>query len=37
MAWDPAAYVLKGTGRLPLDDAERTFLGGRAGAFPAFG
>jgi uncharacterized protein (TIGR03083 family) len=37
MAWDPATYVLKGTGRLPLDDAERAILGGRATAFPAFG
>jgi uncharacterized protein (TIGR03083 family) len=37
MAWDPATYLLKGTGRLPLDDAERAFFGGRAAAFPAFG
>ena len=37
MSWDPATYMLKGTGRLPLDDAERAFLGGRAAAFPAFG
>jgi hypothetical protein len=37
MAWTPETYLLKGTGRLALDDAERAFLGGRAGAFPAFG
>jgi hypothetical protein len=37
LAWDLAAYVLKGTGRLALDDAEREFLGERAGQFPAFG
>ena len=35
-AWDLATYVLKGTGRLGLDD-ERDFLGERAGRFPAFG
>jgi hypothetical protein len=37
MAWNPAAYVLKGAGRLPLDEAERAFLGDRARAFPAPG
>ena len=36
-AWDLAAYVLKGAGRLPLDDAERESLGERAGRFPALG
>jgi uncharacterized protein (TIGR03083 family) len=36
-AWDQATYVLKGTGRLPLEAAEREFLGERAGRFPAFG
>jgi len=36
-AWDEATYVLKGAGRLPLDDAERKLLGDRAGAFPALG
>ena len=36
-AWDPATYVLKGTGRLPLDEAERELLGERAERFPAFG
>ncbi len=37
MSWDAATYVLKGTGRLPLDHAERAFFGDRAGSFPAFG
>lgn len=36
-AWDLATYVLKGTGRLPLDAAEREFLGERAAQFPALG
>ena len=36
-AWDESTYVLKGAGRLPLDDAERTLLGDRAKAFPALG
>jgi uncharacterized protein (TIGR03083 family) len=36
-AWDLTTYVLKGTGRLGLDEAERDFLGARAGAFPALG
>jgi hypothetical protein len=36
-AWDPATYVLKGAGRLVLDDTEREFLGERAARFPAFG
>jgi hypothetical protein len=35
--WDEATYVLKGAGRLPLDDTERALLGDRAKAFPAFG
>lgn len=35
--WDRAAYIRKGTGRLPLDRAERDFLGARAAGFPAFG
>jgi uncharacterized protein (TIGR03083 family) len=35
--WDESTYVLKGTGRLPLDDAERAHLGDRAKAFPALG
>jgi hypothetical protein len=37
MSWDPATYILKATGRLPLDSAERDFLGPRSIAFPAFG
>jgi hypothetical protein len=36
-AWDLTTYVLKGTGRLGLDEAEREFLGERAEAFPALG
>ena len=36
-AWDLATYVLKGAGRLPLDEDEREFLGERAGQFPALG
>ncbi len=36
-AWTPERYLLKGAGRLPLDDAEREFLGERAAAFPALG
>ena len=35
--WTPERYLLKGTGRLPLDDAEREFLGEHAAAFPALG
>ena len=35
--WGPATYVLKGAGRLALDDAEREFLGERAARFPALG
>ena len=35
--WDESTYVLKATGRFPLDDAERALLGDRAGAFPALG
>ncbi len=36
-AWTPERYLLKGAGRLPLDDGEREFLGERAAAFPALG
>jgi uncharacterized protein (TIGR03083 family) len=36
-AWTPERYLLKGAGRLPLDDAERDFLGDHAKAFPALG
>lgn len=35
--WDDAAYALKGTGRLPLDAADRAALGDAAGRFPLFG
>ena len=35
--WDDTTYVLKGTGRVPLDDADRAFLGERAAAYPALG
>jgi hypothetical protein len=36
-SWDDATYVLKATGRVPLDDADRESLGEWAGAYPAFG
>jgi uncharacterized protein (TIGR03083 family) len=36
-SWDEVTYVLKGTGRMALDDADREALGERAAAFPAFG
>jgi uncharacterized protein (TIGR03083 family) len=36
-SWDEITYVLKGTGRVPLDDEDREVLGERAAAFPAFG
>jgi hypothetical protein len=36
-SWDEITYVLKGTGRVPLDDADLEALGERAAAFPAFG
>lgn len=35
--WDDATYVMKGTGRLPLDEAERSLLGPQASRYPAFG
>ena len=35
--WDDGGYVLKATGRVPLDENERAFLGERAARFPAFG
>ena len=35
--WDESTYLLKGTGRFLLDEAERELLGGRATAFPALG
>ena len=36
-AWDTATYIRKGTGRLPLEAAERDALGARSAAFPALG
>lgn len=35
--WDDVAYTLKGTGRRPLDAADRAGLGDAAGRFPLFG
>ncbi|HEX6445843.1 MAG TPA: maleylpyruvate isomerase N-terminal domain-containing protein [Streptosporangiales bacterium] len=35
--WDDLDYILKGTGRVPLDAADRTALGEAAGRFPLFG
>ena len=35
--WEPAEAVLKGTGRLPLTDEDRTTLGADAENFPLFG
>jgi hypothetical protein len=37
VAWDDATYALKGTGRLPLTDAERGALGSLSERFPLFG
>jgi len=36
-SWDDVTYVLKGTGRLPLDDEEQAVLGELAACYPAFG
>jgi uncharacterized protein (TIGR03083 family) len=36
-SWDDVAYVLKGTGRVPLDASEQEFLGARTERYPAFG
>lgn len=36
-SWTPQEAVLKGTGRDPLDDADRAALGGLAERFPLFG
>jgi mycothiol maleylpyruvate isomerase-like protein len=35
--WDEQTYVLKGTGRLPLSDAERAGLGPASDRFPLLG
>lgn len=37
LTWDDITYVLKSTGRVPLDAGDREFLGERAAGFPAFG
>ena len=37
LGWDDETYVLKGTGRLALTEAERTRLGPTAARFPLFG
>jgi hypothetical protein len=36
-AWDDTEYVLKGTGRLPLSEADRVSLGAQAGRLPLLG
>jgi len=36
-AWDDTEYALKGTGRLPLTDADRTSLAGQADRVPLLG
>ncbi len=36
-SWDDTTYVLKATGRLPLDDADRECLGEPSAAYPVFG
>jgi hypothetical protein len=35
--WTDRDYILKGTGRVPLDDDDRVALGSLAGQFPLFG
>lgn len=35
--WDDRGYALKGTGRVPLTDEDRTALGALAERFPLFG
>jgi hypothetical protein len=37
LGWDDETYVLKGTGRLALTEAERSSLGPAADRFPLFG
>jgi hypothetical protein len=37
VSWDEITFALKGTGRLPLSEAERSGLGAAAGRFPLFG
>lgn len=36
-AWDDVTYILKGTGRIPLDDDDREHLGTGAAAYPVLG
>jgi hypothetical protein len=36
-AWDLLTYLRKGSGRQPLDDADRAMLGAQASRYPAFG
>jgi uncharacterized protein (TIGR03083 family) len=35
--WDDVTYILKGTGRVPIDEADREHLGDQAAAYPALG
>jgi hypothetical protein len=35
--WDELTYLLKATGRAPLDDADRDYLGAVAARYPVFG
>ncbi|MDP9093093.1 MAG: maleylpyruvate isomerase N-terminal domain-containing protein [Actinomycetota bacterium] len=37
LRWEDVRYIRIGTGRLPIEDAERAELGGRADRFPLFG
>jgi uncharacterized protein (TIGR03083 family) len=37
LGWDDETYALKGTGRLPLTEADRSALGPAADRFPLFG
>ncbi|MCW2584373.1 MAG: hypothetical protein JWQ53_3163 [Klenkia sp.] len=36
-SWDDRTAALRGTGRAPLDDADRAALGAAAGRFPLVG
>jgi hypothetical protein len=35
--WEDVTYVLKATGRVPLEPADHEFLGERAARYPMFG
>jgi hypothetical protein len=37
IGWDTTTYVLKATGRLPLDDRDREMLGDHAARLPLIG